>query len=112
MRTGQNIAVGLGHIACNLPEGVLGARLVKPDIHKIKGIDDEGTLQLLAHYAAAALKAAGPRQLDKRVLIGEQQLKTRIAVKQAGELASVIPPAHPQVDLAVGVTFDDGGYRV
>ena len=95
-----------------MAEGLLGTRLVEPEVHQVQGADDEDALQALGLFAAASAQAAGTGQADQGVLAGEEQLQLRIAVEDALDGAFIVPAAHARVHLAVGVAFDDGGHGV
>ena len=89
-----------GHGARDLPKSILRSGLIKPDIHKVKSIDDKGPFQLFTLGSPTALKPAGTRQFDKGVFVREQQVQPGVAVKKVVEFASVVPAPHTQVHLA------------
>ena len=95
-----------------MPESLLGARLVEPEIHQVQSADDEDALQALGLLTATSAQAAGAGQADQGVLAGEEQLQLGVAVEDALDGALVVPATHAQVHLAVGVALDDGCHSV
>ena len=108
----EGLAVGVGQVPDHLFEGVLGPRLVIPDVQEIQRVDYQGAFQLGGFRAAPASESARTRQLDEGVFLREQKLEPGIAVENALQLIPVIEGAHVHVHMAVREALNDSGNRV